>query len=125
MTIQLMIEELVLIPKIISFLALAGLILYSLVEYRQGHIGRLGIAGNAFLLWQIFFPIWATLPNWFQWYLNLGTIFAIIAISSYLLKNLFRTSLPTEFYQIAYYLYGSLSIIIALVIAIYLKIPLF
>ena len=58
------------------------------------------------------FPIWTTLPNWFQWYLNIGTILAIIAIPSYL----FKFSLPTEFYKFVFFGYGSFSIILALVI---------
>ena len=119
-----MTEGLIFIPKVISLLAIIGLVLVGIAEFRKGHIGRIAIAGNAFLLWQIFFPSWDILPTWFQWYLNLGTIFAIIAVPSYLLKNSFRTSLPTEFYKIAYVLYGSFSILIAIAIAIYLKIPL-
>ena len=112
MAIPFMIGGLVFIPKIISYIALAGLIIAGIAEFRQGHIGRLGIAGNAFLLWQIFFPVWATLPNWFQWYLNVGTILAVIAIPSYL----FKFSLPTEFYKFAFIAYGSFSIILAIVI---------
>ena len=105
-----MIGGLVFIPKILSYLVLIGLVLMGIKEFRQGHIGRLGIATNAFLLWQIFYGDWTNLPNWFQWYLNLGTIFAIIAIPSYLLK----VSLPKEFYQIAFIGYGSFSVIIAI-----------
>lgn len=57
MAIPLMIGELIFIPKIISYIALIALIIVGIAEFRQGHIGRSGIAGNAFLLWQIFFPI--------------------------------------------------------------------
>ena len=115
-----MTDGLIFIPKVISLLAIAGLVLFGIAEFRRGHIGRIAIAGNAFLLWQIFFSSWNALPNWFQWYLNIGTIFAIIAIPSYL----FKESLPKEFYQVAFVLYGSVSVIIAIIIAIYLKIPL-
>ena len=107
-----MIDELIFIPKAVSFIIIILLVLMGIKELRQGHIGRLGIVANAFLLWQIFYEDWAMLPDGFQWYLNLGTIFAIIAIPSYLLK----VSLPKEFYQIAFIGYGSLSLIIAIVI---------
>ena len=120
MIIPFMISQLIFIPKIISLLVLGGLILASIVEFRQGHIGKIAIAGNAFLLWQIFFSNWGGLPIWFQWYLNIGTILAVIAIPSYL----FKKSLPTWFYQGAFILYGSISVIITVVIAILLKIPL-
>ena len=55
MTIAFMIGSLIFIPKIISYVALIGLMIAGIAEFRQGHIGRIGIAGNAFLLWQIFF----------------------------------------------------------------------
>lgn len=116
MAIPFMIGSLVFIPKIISYMALAGLIIAGIAEFRQGHIGRLGIAGNAFLLWQIFFPVWTTLPHWFQWYLNIGTILAVIAIPSYL----FKFSLPTEFYKFAFIGYGSFSIILAIVVPFFI-----
>jgi len=106
-----MIPELVVLPKEISFLAMIPLLLACIAERRQEHIGRIGIASNAFFLWQIFYPIWVTLPEWFQIYLNIGTIFALIAIASYLLK----IRLPSEYYSIAYILYGSFSVLIVIV----------
>ena len=112
MAIPLMLGSLVFVPKVISYIALIILVLAGIAEFRQGHIGRLGIAGNAFLLWQIFFPIFSTLPNWFQWYLNIGTILAIIAVPSYL----FKFSLPSEFYTFSFIGYGSFSIILAIVV---------
>ena len=48
MTVQLMLNQLVFIPKALSLLALIGLILFGIAEFRRGHIGRLGIAGNDF-----------------------------------------------------------------------------
>ena len=88
--------------------------LLGLQEYAQGHIGRLGLAANAFFLWQIFFTKWLLLPELFQWYLNLGTIFAIVGVGSYLL----RESLPTIFYRIALVLYGSISIIVIIILGL-------
>jgi len=112
MAIPFMVGGLVFIPKIISYVALIVLVLAGIAEFRQGHIGRLGIAGNAFLLWQIFYPTFLSLPNWFQWYLNIGTILAIIAIPSYL----FKFSLPSEFYTFSFIGYGSFSVILAIVV---------
>ncbi len=56
-----------------------------------------------------------------KYYLNLGSIFGVIAILTYLPK----ISLPTEFYKVSFVLYGSLSLIIAIFGSIYFKIPLF
>lgn len=84
-----------------------------IAEFRQGHIGRLGIAGNAFLLWQVFFGVWDKLPDYFQWYLNVGTLVAVIALASYVLKE----RLPTEFYQVCYLAYGSFSVLFTIVFA--------
>ena len=106
-----MFEGLVFVPKLISYISLLGLIIAGIAEFRQGHIGRLGIAANAFLLWQIFFSVWGALPIWVQWYLNVGTILAVIAIFSYL----FKLSLIKEFYQVAFILYGSFSLIFAII----------
>lgn len=110
MTIPFMFNTLVFVPKIISYIGLVILVVAGIAEFRQGHIGRIGIAANAFLLWQIFFPIWTNLPILLQWYLNIGTIFAIIALVAYIIK----IRLPTEYYQIAFIGYGSFSVILAI-----------
>jgi len=98
---------------------LIGFTLAGIMERRQGHIGRVGIAINAFSLWQLFYRSWTVLPELVQWYLNLGTIFALVAVLSYLA----RESLPTEFYSLAFLLYGSLSIVIAVLGAIWWGVP--
>jgi hypothetical protein len=120
-----MIGSLILLPKEVSVIGLIALILAGIYEFRHGYIGRIGIAGNAFLLWQIFYNTWSILPNWFQWYLNLGTIFAIISIISYL--SIFLPipyiKLPKEFYQIGFYFYGSISIVIAIWGLFFMGIP--
>lgn len=105
-----MIGSLIFIPNVISYIALLLLVVAGIAELRQGHIGRLGITANAFFLWQIFFPIWTNLPQWFQWYLNIGTILAIIALPSYLLK----ISLPSHFYGFAFVGYSSFSLILVI-----------
>lgn len=106
----LMLKELVVFPKFWSSLAIFALMIGVLVERRQGHISRPAIVGNAFFLWQIFFDSWAQLPEFLQWYLNIGTVVALIALMSYVL----RERLPTGFYKFCYYFYGSLSILVVI-----------
>lgn len=107
------------IPKIIFLIGLIGILVAGFAEFRRGYIGRVAIFLNAILLWQIFYPAWDILPIWFQWYLNVGSIVGLIAIFSYFLKG----HLITEFYKFCYFLYGSFSIIFAILIAVYFKIP--
>ena len=115
-----MIDSLVFLPPSISMLALLGLLIAGIVEIRHGMwIGRPGITVNALLLWQIFYKSWTFLPEWFQWYLNIGTVVAIVSLGSYLLGE----SLPKEFYQITFILYGSISIIAVVWMAIFSGIP--
>ena len=115
-----MVSGLVFVPKALSLLVLAGLIIAGIVELRHGSwIGRPALAANAFFLWQIFFPFWATLPGIVQIYLNLGTIIAAIALGSYLLGR----SLPNEFYQVTFLGYGSISVIFAIFFVATLGIP--
>ena len=113
--------SLVFVPRSISFLGIIILMVGVVVEFRKGHVGRIGILGNAFLLWQIFFGVWDMLPEYFQWYLNIGTLVAIIAVISYLLKE----KLPSEFYDLCFVAYGSLSILFVIIFALELGIPRF
>ncbi|MBI2654399.1 hypothetical protein HYX02_06355 [Candidatus Woesearchaeota archaeon] len=108
MTTPLMIETLIILPKSLSYIAMIGLVVAGIVEFRQSYIGRVGIFLNSLLLWQIFYHYFNNLPNWFQIYLNIGTIIGIIALVAYLSKE----SLPVEFYQISFLAYGSFSILI-------------
>ena len=109
-----MIEDLIFLPKSASYIILVMLLAAGIYEFRHSYIGRIGIFVNSLILWQIFFPAFNTLHPLFQWYLNIGTIIGIIAILSYLLKE----KLPTEFYQVCFILYGSISIIIILIVSI-------
>lgn len=102
-------ESLVMVPETISLGMLAILSLYGLKEFRQGHIGRIGIAANVFLLWQLVYPNWTQVPEIGQLYLNLGTLMAVVAVPSYVTK----ISLPTAFYNVAFKLYSSISVILA------------
>lgn len=114
MTFPFMLESLVILPVIVSYIVLVGLFIAGIFEFRHSYIGRVGIFLNSLLLWQIFYPSFNSLPNWFQWYLNIGTIVGLVALVSYLLKK----SLPVKFYQICFLLYGSFSIIIAVIISL-------
>ena len=120
MTPAFMLPQLVFIPRNLSLLFIIGLILAGIVEYRQGHIGRVAVAGNVFLQWQIFFGYWTHLPVWFQWYLNLGTVIAVIALLTYFLHR----SLPGTFYDLAVFMFGSFAVIVSLVIGAFLGVPL-
>jgi hypothetical protein len=107
-----MVGSLILLPKSVSYIALILLLIAGVVEIRQGHIGRVGIFLNSMLLWQIFYEPFQTLPLWFQWYLNIGTILGVLALIAYFLHE----SLPTEFYQISFIAYGSISILVILLL---------
>src|SRR5437870_2459704 len=109
----LMDPNLVFLPKPVAILGIILLLVAAIAEMRQHYIGRIGIAANAFLLWQIFFSYWNLLPDWFQLYLDLGSVVAVVAILFYLAKE----SLPTEFYQFSFMFYSSLSVLAAIVVA--------
>ena len=111
-----MVGGLVFVPKTISFLAIIGLVIAGLTELRKGAswLSRPSIIANSFLLWQIFFPIWANLPQIFQLYLDIGTIAAIVAIFTYFSHK----QLPSLFYNIAFLLYGSFSVLAIIFISI-------
>lgn len=104
-------SSLVVLPELVSFGMLALLSLYGLKELRQGHIGRVGLAANVFLLWQLLYPNWEGLPQIAQVYVNAGNVMALIAVPSYVTK----ISLPSAFYKWSFRLYSSLSVLIALV----------
>lgn len=108
------------IPRGVFLLGIIGLFIAGIAEFRRGHIGRPAIFVNALLLWQIFFSVWATLPIWMQWYLNVGSIVGLVALIAYIPK----WRLPKEFYQVCFILYGSISIIIIIGISISLGISL-
>ncbi len=112
MTTPFMFESLILLPKTLSFIVMIGLIVAGISELRKSHIGRVGIFLNSLMLWQIFYDSFATLPNWFQWYLNIGTVIGIIAILAYLNGN----KLPNVFYQVCFLLYGSISVLLAILV---------
>lgn len=115
----LMSDGLVFLPQPVPLVALVVILVAGIAEFRQGYVGRPAIAANAFFLWQIFYSSWSLLPVWFQGYLDLGTVFAVIAILSYLMSE----SLPSEFYQLSFILYGSFSILFALIVSAQLGLP--
>jgi len=107
-----MLESLIVLPRTIAYIVLLGLFVAGISEFRKGHIGRVGIFLNSIILWQIFYSSFQNLPVWFQWYLNIGTVFGILALVFYLIRR--RTT--QRFYQVAYYAYGSFSILIVIVL---------
>lgn len=102
----------VFLPQPISIGLMIVLLIFGISEARKGYIGRPAIVANVFLLWQILLPSWYALPPSIQFWGNAGVAVAVIAALSYLLGE----SLPTEFYDMAYWAYGSLSILIAAVV---------
>jgi hypothetical protein len=103
-----MIGSLVVLPPLIATGALILLLLYGYIEIRKHHIGRISMVANVFLLWQVFYNNFALLPGFLQWYLNVGSILAVIGLLTYLS----RSSLPSGFYKITFLLYGSLPVLI-------------
>lgn len=111
MTIPFMTGALIFVPQIISFVAMLFLVIYGIREIRRGHIGRIELAANVFLVWQLFFPVWASLPEYFQLYLNVGSVVAIVALVTYFT----RTSIPSGFYKFTLVTYGSIAVVAAVV----------
>lgn len=71
------------------------LILIGLIVEKR-YVGRIAIFANAIALSTFFYKI-PSLPLWTIWYINILTIFGIIALISYATK----TKLPKEFYFMA------------------------
>jgi len=117
----LMVSPLIFVPRNISLLVIIGLIFAGIVEIRRGHVGRPGIALNVFFLWQLFFEYWARLPNWFQVYLDIGSVVAVIALISYFK----RFSLPGQFYNMALIGFGSFSVIAAVIVSYLIGVSVF
>ena len=105
-----MVSAFVFVPQLISFVAMLFLLIYGFRELRRGHIGRIELAANVFLVWQLFFPVWANLPSYFQWYLNIGSVVAVLTLLTYFT----RTSLPKGFYKLTLVSYGSIAILAAI-----------
>jgi len=69
----------------------------------------------------MFAPHWDRLPEIAQIYLYSALVFGVIAAISYV----FKESLPTEFYKMAFILYSSLSILIIIWLMVISAIPIF
>lgn len=87
-------------------IGLLGLV--AIQQLRQGHIGRVGIAGAGVLIIQQAHPVWNQLSGPWRIYALFAGIFAIVASLSYLTK----TSLPSEFYKAALLLFVGGSILL-------------
>lgn len=114
----LMTSSLVFLPPETFFL-LIPLLFLSIKEFRSGYIGRIGIVVNVFLLWQVFYNQWMFLPGWFQLYLDIGTLVAVVAFMAYI----FDRRLPKQFYTGAFVAYGSFTLVIVLANYIYAVLP--
>jgi hypothetical protein len=71
------------------------------------YLSRLVIPANAFLLWQVFVPVWKSLPDYLQIYVYLSILFTGLAIVSYIRKF----PLSKIFYQTSYALYSSKTVL--------------
>lgn len=105
-----MMSSLILLPPLVSVGALILLLIYGYIEMRQQYIGRIAMVANVFLLWQIFYNNFQQLPGALQWYLDIGSVIAIVGLITYLS----RSSLPTGFYRIGFLFYGSISILVVI-----------
>lgn len=91
-------------------LTILGLGLAALQQFRQGHIGRIGIAAAGILIIQQAYPVWNQLSSEWRLYSTVAGLFAIVAGFSYITK----TSLPSEFYRAAFLLFGGGTIVMIL-----------
>ena len=82
---------------------MALLVLIGIQQFRQGHIGRVGIASAGVLVFDTAYPIWNQLGEMWRIYTAMAVLFGVVAGFSYLTK----VSLSTEFYKIALLLYGA------------------
>ena len=114
-------QDILFIPKELNLILILGLLFTILVQTRQKHIGRPGIVANSFIVIEIFSPHWDGLPEFVQIYLYGALVFGIIAAISYV----FKERLPTKFYEIAFTLYGSLSILMIVGLMAISAIPIF
>jgi len=106
------------IPQVISNVGIVIIFLLISALFVEVHyIGRISLATNVFLLWQLLGPFWYSLPNFFQAYMNLGLILAIIAIISYI----FEQSLPAGFYNIGRLFFGSFTVLGIVLYFFYIK----
>lgn len=92
-------------------LTITALGLGAIQQFRQGHIGRVGIFSAGALVLGTAYPIWSQLSEVWRIYAMIAVPFMGVAGLSYLSK----TSLPSEFYKLALLLYGAAPVILVLV----------
>ncbi|MFA5259017.1 MAG: hypothetical protein WC402_02990 [Candidatus Pacearchaeota archaeon] len=81
--------------ELIEILPALTLIIIGLIVEKK-YVGRVAIFANAIALSTFFYKI-QNLPLWTIWYINILTIFGLIAIFSYA----FKIKLPQEYYWLA------------------------
>lgn len=87
-------------------LTIVGLTLAGIQQLKQGYIGRIAIAGMAILILQQTYPVWDTLAPVWRYYAIGGVVWGGIGVVTYLTD----TSLPTEYYKIAFVVYGAIPV---------------
>lgn len=85
----------ILTPEVMQILPAITLIIVGLIVEKK-YVGRIAILTNAVALSTFFYSI-SNLPLWIILYINVLTIFGLIALVSYA----FKIKLPKEFYFIA------------------------
>jgi len=88
------------------FLSIIGLLFLAFVV-EKFYVSRVTILANAFLLWQLFVPVWLLLNDYLQIYVYVSVFFAALAAVSYIRKS----PLDKLFYGISYALYSSKTVL--------------
>jgi hypothetical protein len=104
-------EPLIMIPAFVPDVLGLLMLFVSAFLVETHYVGRLAMASNVFFTWQVLGPHWQKLPEPVQAYLNIGLLFAAVALVSYA----FKRSLSTQFYNIGRLLFGALSVIVLFV----------
>lgn len=100
------------LPEQLNLFIVAGLIFALIAEIRKRYIGRPGIVANSLLVIEIMGPHWCKLPVIAQLYLYGAVIVCVIAGLAYLT----HTKLSTEFYNFCFIVYGSLSVLMIIIL---------
>ena len=106
-----MFGEWIVVPVIYSHLAVFALLIAALAELKEGRIRKIGVVLNVLLLWQVFYPVWDSLSVWFQYYLDAGSVLATVAFVTYFSD----IKLKSGFHRLCFLLYGSATLLIAIV----------
>jgi len=101
------IEIPIVVPSTLSIILLFVSAFFVEIHY----VGRLAMASNIFLAWQLLGGMWYELPELVQMYLNVGLIMAALVLFSYISK----TPIPTVVYKMGRLFFGAISVILVLI----------